>query len=279
MNRRHFAIAFGACAVAAPAAAVDLPEWIFSRRTLRRPLLIAGSSSMAALNAALAKDFSKLYPDIDTVIEAGSSLSALIALKRGSIDVAALDRDVSDDEDEKGLRNYLIARDGIYIVANRQSTIGALTSAQVREIFEGNVDDWAQLGGPNAAIELMTLARGVPGRRFMEDKILRGAEIPPSSTVHPTSAQLIEAVAGNPRAIGFALLDDLQSSQTVRQLPIDGVEVSRATILSNRYPFTRSLCLSVWNDDAGSTAHLFIDFARSARGREIIEAQAMIATV
>ena len=237
MNRREILIALGASAVASPAGAVSLSDWLLSRRTSRKPLLIAGSGAMAELNQGLIAAFSKMNPDIDAVLESGSSKSALIALKRGSIDVAAMDRDLTESEDEEGLLNFLVARDGVDIVVSRQSPISMLTSPQVRGIFEGNIGNWAQVGGPDAPIEVVASARGTPSRHFMEDNILEGGEIVPSSAVCDSSAQLVNVVAGNPRAIGFVLLNDRQVGETVRMLSVDGVDVSRATILSSRYPF------------------------------------------
>ncbi len=278
MRRRDLLTGLGVSAVTTPADAAGWRDRLFSRRIARRPLLIAGSSAMVELNTALVTDFSMHHPDIDAVIEAGSSLSALIALKRGSIDVAAMDRDVSEVEDEKGLRNYLIARDGIDIIVSAQSPIRAITSAQVREIFEGIVGDWSEIGWPKGTISVVAPARGTPARRFMEDNILDGGKILPSSATVETSAQLIETIAGNPNAVGFLLLNDRSISENVRLLPVDGIEASHATILSNRYPFTKSLYLALWNEDADSPGRLLVDFARGRRGREIIEAQQMIAT-
>ncbi|TAK99507.1 MAG: hypothetical protein EPO08_16280 [Rhodospirillaceae bacterium] len=278
MKRRDALILLGVVATATPAHAAKVTTWPFSRRTSRRPLLLAGSSAMFELNRALTVEFSKRYPHIDVVIEAGSSLSALIALKRGAIDVAAMDRDLTEGEDEKSLCNYLIARNAVDIVVNRESTISSLTSDQVRGLLTGEIVNWARVGGPNAAVQVVAGAHGTPARHFIEEEILAGGDLAVTTHVCDTPKQIIETVANDPRAIGCILFKDRQDGESVRHVLVNGVDASPATILSNRYPYTQSLYLAVMNDDPKSPARLFVDFTRSAAGQSIVDTHRFVTT-
>jgi phosphate transport system substrate-binding protein len=275
MKRRAFLLALGVAGAATPAYAAKLSFWPFSRRAARRPLLIAGSGIMLEMNTALAAAFSNLYRDIDVVIDAGGSVSALIALKRGSIDVAAMSRDLRETEDEKGLRNYLVARTGVDIVVSNASPITSLTSTQVREILVGELDNWIQAGGPEAPIHVFT---GAPSHRNIEDVVLTTGEITPTGTMFKTGMEASKAVAADPHAIGFVLHEEKHDHASIRYLPIDGVSGSDTTMLSNRYPFTTSLYFAVMHDDPQSPARLWIDFARSDAGQKIISGTRFIAT-
>jgi phosphate transport system substrate-binding protein len=75
-------------------------------------LLIAGSTTMQRYIANIVAAFAKREPTINIVSDAGGAAAGIIALKRGAIDVALLARDLTNDEDDTQIRNYLVAKDG-----------------------------------------------------------------------------------------------------------------------------------------------------------------------
>jgi phosphate transport system substrate-binding protein len=52
-------------------------------------------------------------------------------------------------------------------------------------------------------------------------------------------------------------------------LAVDGVDATRATVLSGRYPFTHSFHLLLHGDPGGVRAD-FVRFARSAAGQALV---------
>ena len=274
MNRRTAFAFLGASLVAEPVRAASFPLQLFSRHISRRHLLIAGSTTMSELIDALVAGFVKSYPDVDVVTEAASSLSAVIALRHGSIDVAAMNRDLREEEDEKGIRNYLVARTGIDVVVSRDSAITSLTSQQASGILRGEISDWSQIGASRASIQLLA---GAPSRRLLEEGVLPDGNMPDTSRLFKTPQDAAKAVAGDPHAIGFVVHGE-KWDDDIRRLPVDGVDASQATLLSNRYPFTQSLYVVVKDEDPQSPACQFVDFARSDVGKKIINSFQLIAT-
>ena len=51
-------------------------------------------------------------------------------------------RALSDEESNKGLKTTSIAMDGIVVIVNTENDITDLTTAQVNDIFRGNVTTW-----------------------------------------------------------------------------------------------------------------------------------------
>lgn len=258
-------------------AAAALNFWPFDRRTSRRPLLIAGASAMFAMNKAMAGAFSQLKPDIDVVVESGGSLSALIALKRGSVDIAAMDRDPKASEEEVGMKSYLIARNGVGIVLNQECKLGSLQSAQVRALLAGEIRNWAQVGGPRAPVQVVSRMRGSTGRQFVEDVILSGGDIADTAIQCDSPKKLLQTVSETPYAIGFISLKDRLHATPVTYLQVDGVEATRETLLSARYPYTQSMYLVTLVNNR-STAQEFVDFVHSKRGQDIVDASGMVGT-
>lgn len=279
MNRRNMLIALVAGTTAGGALGgvfgANLAGWPFSLKVSRQPLLIAGSGTMFALNRALADEFYKTHPSVDIVVEKGGSLPGLIALKRGAIDLAAIGRDVTMAEDDD-VRDFLIARNDITIVVHKKSPIGSLSSTRVRAIFTGEIDNWKQIGGPDAPVHVISRTRGSTSREFVEEVVLEGDDITPNAREMADTRQLAEAVAADPFAIGYVALKDRAGIADIASLAVDGVAASRATILSGRYPYTNSLYLAMNGEQPGPAAD-FVAFARSAEGQRIVEQQRLVA--
>lgn len=276
-RRRLLTLAVGSTAASSVHALPGLDFWPFSRRAAREPLLIAGSGTMGELSAALAEAFVKRNPHVDVVVEHGGSLSALIALKRGSVDVAAMSRDLRDLDDQKDVRNFLVARNGVGVVVHARSPLRNLGSAQLRSVFDGTVRNWNVMGGPSQPVQVVTRKRGTPARQFVEEVVLGGGDIAPGALEMDTPEQVVQAVQANPAAIGFILLKDLRDTDQVRLLDVDGIPAKRETILSGRYPLTQSLYYVV-TGNANSLAHRFVAFACSPQGQTIVDAQHLVRT-
>lgn len=259
-------------------AAAALNFWPFDRRTSRKPLLIAGTHAMFALNQSLAAAFMKAHQNIDVVLESSASLSALIALKRGSVDVAVMSRDLKPSEDENGLRNYLVARNGLAIAVGPGIKLASLHTQQVRAIFSGDVSNWSQVGGPNAVVQVISRVRGSAARAFVESVILEGGDITATALECESAKKLTQVVASTPHAIGFISVKDKLTAVPVGYLNVEGVEASRETLLSARYPYTQSLYLVTLSDQQQTTAKLFVDFVRSAAGQAHVDAAGMVGT-
>jgi phosphate transport system substrate-binding protein len=229
------------------------------------------------MNQALAQAFSKSHANVDVVVESGGSLSALIALKRGSVDVAAMGRALKASEEENGLKSFLVARNGVGIVVSPHIGLESLHTHQVRALLSGELVNWSQVGGPNAAVQVVSRARGSTARHFVEEVILEGGDIASGAIEVDSARKLTQEVANSTHAIGFISLKDKQTAVPVRYLAVDGVEASRETLLSERYPFTQSLHLLTLRDPH-STASLFLDFVCSAAGQEVVDASGLVGT-
>jgi phosphate transport system substrate-binding protein len=274
-SRRALLLLGGIAASGQAVAALNF--WPFDRRTSRRPLLIAGAHAMLALNQALAGAFSKVQPDTDVVVESGGALSALIALKRGSVDIAAMDRDLKASEEEVGQKSYLVARNGVGIVVHPDCRLFSLQSNQVRALLAGDLNNWAQVGGPHAAVQVVSRTRGSTGRQFVEDVILAGGDISATALQCESAQKLLQTVAATPYSIGFVSLKDQLGTLPVTHLLVDGVDANRETLLSGRYPYTQSLYLVTMLAQK-SAAQDFVDFVRSKAGQDIVDAANMVGT-
>ena len=89
---------------------------------------------------------------------------------------------------------------------------------------------------------------------------------------HSTGA-VIEAVAGNPNAIGYASLSSVEGKDTVKALTVGGVVCSEDSVLDGSYAIQRPFVL-VTKDGAALSdqAQAFFDFATSSAACDLIRA-------
>ncbi len=82
---------------------------------------------------------------------------------------------------------------------------------------------------------------------------------------------MTDAVAKDPDAIGYLPLPSLTNTEgIVKPLTIEDVEMSKCTIMSGRYPFTRSFYYVIYHKPTNA-AKAFLQFAFSDEGQKIIE--------
>jgi phosphate transport system substrate-binding protein len=233
-------------------------------------LLIAGSSSMRFHIDSVVKGFVARNPTVSVVTEGGGSTGAIVALKHGAIDIADVSRTIAAKEDDSYLRDYLVARDGIAMIVNPANPVTDVTSHQLSRIFRAETTNWAAVGGSKEAIALVNRDAKSHLRRSLEDMVLGGEQVAPGAKTADSAAQVLEAVRSLSGAIGYVTLRSLEAGEAgVKVLKVDGVEMSRPTMLSGRYPLARSFYLVV-HMKSSPVAERFIDYALSKEGQEAL---------
>jgi phosphate transport system substrate-binding protein len=105
---------------------------------------VAGSSSVTPAMESLAEAYRKINPKADIEIQQSDSSTGMNAAIEGICDIGMASREIKDSEIQKGLSGKVIAVDGIAVIVNKKNPVSDLTKEQVRRIFKGETDDWAQ---------------------------------------------------------------------------------------------------------------------------------------
>ena len=245
-------------------------------RIEKKSLLIGGASAMFSLNEALKKEFLMATACCDMEVEKGGSLQGLIAVKRGAIDLAAMTRDLTDEEDDTEAHSYLVARGFITIIVNKKSAVKNLSQQQVHAIFSGAINNWKMLGGADAPINVISRIRGSSTRQFIEEVVIKGAEFSGGAKEFASTMLVAEAVSVDEYAIGYIASKDTAGIHEVDAVSVDGVSATPMTVLSNRYAYTQSFHLVIYGDQQ-SVAFDFINFTKSTAGQKIVESQGLVA--
>lgn len=234
-------------------------------------IVLTGSSTIAPLVAEIAKDFEALHPGVRIDVQSGGSSRGVADTRRGLADIGMVSRDLKNEEGD--LTAFTIARDGVGVIVHRDNPVDSLSDEQIVAIYTNRINNWNEVGGPDAPITVVNKAEGRSTLElFVEHFQLDNKQIQ-ADTIIGDNEQGIKTIAGNPNAIGYVSIGTAEYDAThdipIKLLPLSGVAASIENVRSGTFPLARPLNLVVKNKPTGVTAE-FIEFARSREVHPII---------
>jgi len=212
----------------------------------------------------------------------GGSSGGISMLADGQVQVGMSSKPVAAEDRSKypaiNFNSIHIGEDAVAIIVSRDVWDGgvrAISKAQLKEIYEGRVSNWKDLGGPDQRIAFFNKE---PGRGTWEvfAHWVYG---------NPKQAPLVSfpEVGGNEEtrnkvASTRGAMSQLSSSwadgKTIFALGIKGedgrvVEATNANIATHKYPMSRPLFL-LTNGQPTGDAKTFVDFLLSERGQALV---------
>ncbi|MBD2353594.1 DUF4912 domain-containing protein [Tolypothrix sp. FACHB-123] len=250
---------------ATDAPAFPLPTTVENGTTVR----IDGSSGLNAINQNLKQSFEEQFSGAKVEIQANGTEAALKGLLDGSVDIAALGRGLTKEEQAKGLEQVRLYREKIAIIVGADNPFkGGLTSRQFARIFRGRITDWSELGGAKGKIRVIDRPTTSDTRNtFRTYPAFKAATFATGSTATQiTDDNTVEIVKqlGND-GISYALANQVSQIPGVRVIPID-----EAAPTDGKYPFSQPLVYVYKKSPSIGTAG-FLGFAIAPPGQQAIE--------
>ena len=109
-------------------------------------LSLNGSTSVSPLMEKLAEAYRAINPDVTIDIQQTGSGAGITATADGTCEIGMSSRALKDEELAQGITEQQIALDGIAVIVNKDNGVEDLSSEQIRQIFVGEVTNWAELG-------------------------------------------------------------------------------------------------------------------------------------
>ena len=229
-----------------------------------------GSTSMEKVVGALGEQFMSDNSGVSVTYDATGSGAGIEAASNGSADIGLSSRGLKDEEKSSGLVGTTVALDGIAVIVNPANGVEDLTVEQIAKIFTGEITDWSELGGAAGTISCIGREAG-SGTRDGFESITGTKDACKMDQELTSTGAVIEAVAGNPNAIGYASLSALKD--TVKAVTVGGVECTEDTVLDGSYAIQRPFVF-VTKDGVtlSAQAQAFFDFATSSAANDLIRA-------
>lgn len=186
----------------------------------------------------------------------------------------ALNNDIPG-ETRFGLTHYLppasplwaapLGEDQIAIITHPDNPVSNLTLTQLQAIYEGRLVNWADVGGEQGIITVISREDGSGTRTVFQELALGNRRATLNARLAPSSTAVLQIVRQDQRAIAyvsFSLVDD-----SVHPIAIDGLLPT--TEQESDYPL-RTPVFIVGNSEPEATYRAFIAWIQSESGQSIV---------
>ena len=231
-----------------------------------------GSTSMEKVIGALSEQFMADNSGVSVTYDPTGSGAGIEAAGNGSADIGLASRALKDEEKAGGLTETVVALDGIAVIVNAGSKVEDLSVEQIAKIFTGEITDWSEVGGEAGKISCIGREAG-SGTRDGFESITGTKDACKLDQELTSTGGVIEAVAGNVNAIGYASLSAVEGKDTVKAVTVGGIACTEETVLDGSYAIQRPFVLVTTTDAPLSTAaQAFFDYATSTAANDLIKA-------
>ena len=227
-----------------------------------------GSTSMEKVIGALSESFMANNADATVTYNPTGSGSGITAVQEGTCDIGLSSRALKDEEKSAGLKETVLAYDGIAIIVHPDNPVSDLTIEEIAQLYTGEITNWKDVGGNDAQVVLIG-REAASGTRDGFESITGTKEKCQYRQELTSTGDVITAVSQNPDAIGYASLASIKDS--VKALNVDGVTPSEATVKDGSYKVQRPFVLVTAEGKALTpVAQAFFDYATSSDAAAII---------
>ena len=244
--------------------------------SIQGTITMNGSTSMEKLSNSLAEVFMQKYPNVIITPQFTGSSAGIEAVANGTVDIGNSSRALKEEEKSKGIVENIVALDGIGIIVDAQNTVEDLTIQQLKDIYNGTITNWSQVGGQDMGIVVIGREAGSGTRGAFEEIIDLKHQCKYSQEIDSTGA-VVGKVESTPGAIGYVSLDVLHNS-TAKPLKIDGIEPNAENIASGSYTLSRPFVMATKGEISEQRPEVqeVFNFLSSEEGKDLIEKVGLI---
>jgi phosphate transport system substrate-binding protein len=240
-----------------------IPTAVPSGTTVR----IDGSTSMVGINQSLKNAFEAQFPGTSVVTQAQGSETGIAAIQSGSADLAAISRPLTPQEQGAGLVAVPAATDAIALVVGVANPFGeGLTQQQVVGIFQGQITNWSEMGGPNKPIRVLNRPAVSGTHQAFRELVLKGSDFGTTPNIttleRDATTPMLQSLGDD--GIGYATAAQIRNQTTVRMVAVDGL-----TPAADNYPYRRGLYYA-YKNPPNPAVSAFLGFMKSPTGQAAI---------
>ncbi len=245
-----------------------------------------GSDTMVNLALAWAEGYQAEAPAVSVSVTGGGSGTGIAALVNGTVDIANASRAISAQEQANAQANgvepveYVVARDAIAIIVHPDNPVEALSLPQLSAMYQGLITNWAEVGGEDRPIVLLSRETNSGTHVYFLENVLRLGDpdsrvlFSPDTLLLPSSEGITTEVRRNPNAIGYDGLGYVTHDvKTVAVAATEGgvyVQPSIAAVNDQTYPIARDLYMYTAGEPQG-IVRAYLDWIYGPAAQAVVE--------
>ncbi|EBA10912.1 phosphate ABC transporter substrate-binding/OmpA family protein [Roseobacter sp. CCS2] len=218
-------------------------------------------------------------------IAPSNTTDGLSDLLRGEATIALASRPARNREarafEEAGLgdiratqNEHIVALDGLLLVTSPDNPVRAITEQNAALAFAGRITNWAELGGPDAPINIYVRDTNSGIREVFDNLLMRpnGLQIANNVILVQSDEALSQIVAVDPNGLGFTNFADGDGAKALAIEGVCGLQTppNAFTIKTEEYPLTRLLYMYTASNRLPEHAKGMLDFALSEEAQGLI---------
>lgn len=171
-----------------------------------------------------------------------------------------------------------IGYDGLAIVVDTTNPIAALTFDDLRAIYQGRINNWSELGGPDLPVTVVSRESGADTRLILDALVMEDRRTTLGARLALSGQSVLEIVGSTPGAIGYVSM--AQVDHRVRAVPIAAqagdppVVPSPETVGAGQYPLHSTiLVVGLQPPEDGSIYRDWFAWMQSEAGQAIVRQQ------
>jgi len=261
--------------------------WLISLAIWAQPILaeqqptlrwVGCGISKKAYLVALAKAYEKKTGVVIDVQGGGAT--------RGIREVASMSADIGGScrrrifgiEEESGITQVPVAWDALVVITHKNNPVKDISLDNLRKVYLGEITNWRQLGGNDAAIELFARKGKISGVGRTARKLLFNdyEQEFAATRIFKSSGPLEKEVVANPNALAISGISSVRK-RDVKILKLDGKTPSYENVTSGNYLLYRPLYL-VYNENSRHADVIkdFIRYTDTEEGRDVIRSNGTV---
>jgi phosphate transport system substrate-binding protein len=225
-----------------------------------------------AFMAELAKAYEK-KTGVHIELHGGGATKGIRDVNKGIIDIGGACRaSMEFNREERYVKQWPVAWDAIVFVVHKDNPMDNITMDQVRAIYNGDITNWAQLGGMDKPIDLYVRKSPISGvGQTLRELVFHDTEkaFTPRAHVVKSSGPAEKAVEKMITAITATGVSSA-TRRDVKILNVEGRDPSYDNIKEGRYMLYRPLYLVTKLRVKNPLVADFIEFATSEEGMGVI---------
>ncbi len=244
-------------------------------------LTVKGSDTLVILAQKWAEVYMQRNPATKIQVTGGGTGTGFAALQNQTTELCNASRKIRAKEIEACVKafgkrptEYKVALDGLSIYVHESNPIEQLSIEDLEGIFTAKIRNWKEVGGTDQPIVLYSRENSSGTYEFFKEHVLKGKDFAAIAQTLQGTAQVLQAVAGEPKGIGYggaAYGAGAKHINVSKEKGGAGVEPSEESVAAGSYPIWRYLYIYVNPAlDKGEVA-AYLNWIRSDAGQDVVK--------
>ncbi len=234
-------------------------------------ITVAGSTAFQPFAEKLAGQFMARRGGIRIAVQGGGSALGIESVRSGAAQIGMADL-VALPPEARELSSVIVARDGIAVIVHPENTVADLGTAQIRQILNGLIKNWKEVGGSDHPVRIVSREAG-SGTRASFEQVIGDVNLLSDAVIQNSSGTVRETVANDKDTIGY--LSHGVLNQKVKVIRVDGVDCTKEEIAAGNYKLVRPVYF-LTKGGQSEAIKAFIDYVLSPEGQDTIRKNGLL---